>query len=150
MESARCLFERWFLAAELELKRLALAGRHNAEEQSAVDELRKAFGGSPTEVVEAYRRQSVVSTLVPAGGNARLLKETPLRIYIEPDLKWRLENWNQDVHGSNIPDATALVNILRLLGNKDAELITTSDKGRRPDGTRNPHSWSIVDEPELA
>ena len=80
-------YERWFLAAELELKRLALAGRDNAEDQSAVHFLRKEFGGSPTEAVEAYRRQSVVSTLVADGGNARLLKDTLVRIYVEPDLK---------------------------------------------------------------
>ena len=80
-------YERWFLAAELELKRLALAGGDNAEDQSAVHLLRKEFGGSLTEAVEAYRRQSVVSTLVADGGNARLLKDTLVRIYVEPDLK---------------------------------------------------------------
>ena len=143
-------YERWFLASELELKRLALAGRDNAEDRSATIELPKAFGGSPTEAVEAYRRQSSVSILLADGGNARLLKETPIRIYIEPDLKWRLENWGQDVYSSNIPDATALINILRLLGNKNAEMITTSGAGYRPDGSRNPHSWSIVDERALA
>jgi hypothetical protein len=143
-------YERWFLAAELELKRLALAGRDNAEDQSAVHYLRKEFGGSPTEAGAAYRGQSVVSTLVPDGGNACVLKNTPVRIYIEPDLKWRLENWNQDVYGSNLPDATALINVLRLLGNNNAELITTSGAGYRRDGSRNPHSWSIVDERELA
>lgn len=143
-------YERWFLACELHLKRLALAGLDLAEDRAAVDELRKEFGGSPTEVAEAYRRQSPVSTLLPDGGNARLLKGTPIRIYIEPDIKWRLENWHRDVYSSNTHDASTLINILRLLGNKDAELITTSDKGRRPDGTRNPHSWSIVDEPKLA
>jgi hypothetical protein len=46
-------------------------------------------------------------------------------------------------------DATALINILRLLGNQDAELITTSGAGHRPDGSHNPHSWSIVDERDL-
>ncbi len=143
-------YERWFIAAELHLERLALAGRDLAEDRNAVNELRKAFGGSPTEAVEAYRRQSPVSTLVADGGNARLLKDTPIRIYIEPDLKWRLENWNQDIYSSNIPDATALINILRLVGNKDAELITTAGAGYRPDGSRNPHSWSIVDERALA
>jgi len=143
-------YERWFLAAELELKRLALAGRDNAEDQSAVHYLRMEFGGSPTEAVAAYRRQSVVSTLVPDGGNARLLKDTPVRIYIEPDLKWRVENWNQDVYSSNMLDATALINVLRLLGNNNAELINTSGAGYRRDGSRNPHSWSIVDERDLA
>jgi hypothetical protein len=54
------------------------------------------------------------------------------------------------VSNTNIPDATALVNILRLLGNTQAELITTGGAGHMPDGSRNPHSWSIVDERALA
>jgi len=90
-----------------------------------------------------------VSTVVPDGGNARWLKNTPIRIYVEPAIGRRLEHWDRDVYGCNITDATALLNVLRLLGNKDAELITTSDRGYRPDGSRNPHSWSIVDETEL-
>jgi hypothetical protein len=143
-------YERWFLAADLHLKRLALAGLDLAEDRSVVVELKKEFGGSPAEACEAYRRQSALSTLVPDGGNARLLKDTPIRLFIEPAIKWRLENWDRDVYSSNVTDATALINVLRLLGNKDAELITTSDQGRRPNGTRNPHSWSIVDETALA
>jgi hypothetical protein len=143
-------YERWFFAADLHLKRLAFAGLDLTEDRSAVEELRKEFGGSPTEALEVYRRQSAASILVPDGGNARLLKDTPIRLYIEPAIQWRLENWDRDVYSSNVTDATALINILRLLGNKNAELITTSDKGRRPDGTRNPHSWSIVDEVSLA
>jgi hypothetical protein len=143
-------YERWFLGAELASKRLEVGERENAEDRDAVYYLRKEFGGSPTEVVEAYRRQSVVSALVPDGGNARLLRNTPVRIYIEPDIKWRVENWNQDVYNSNLLDATALINVLTLFGNKDAELITTSGRGYRRDGSRNPHSWSIVDERDLA
>jgi len=77
-------FERWFVAADIHLKRLALAGQDLAEDRSVVDELRKEFGGSPTEVGEVYRRQSAVSTVVPDGGNARWLKNTPIRIYVEP------------------------------------------------------------------
>jgi pimeloyl-ACP methyl ester carboxylesterase len=143
-------YEHFFLAAELHLKQLALGGRDLAEDRGIVKMLREELGGSPTEAPGAYRRQSPVSILVADGGNARLLKETPIRIYIEPDINWRIENWNRDIYTTNIPDATALINILRLLGNRDAELITTSGKGYRPDGSRNPHSWSIVDEPGLA
>jgi len=143
-------YERWCLAAELRLKRLSLAGRDNAEDRDAVYYLRKEFGGSPKEAVEAYRRQSVVSTLLPEGGNARFLRDIPVRIFIEPDIAWRVEKWNQDVYSANIIDASSLINILRLLGNMNADLITTSGKGYRPDGSRNPHSWAIVDEPALA
>jgi hypothetical protein len=143
-------YERWCLAAELRLRRLALTGRDNAEDRDAVYYLRKEFGGLAPEAVEAYRRQSVVSTMVPDGGNARLLKEIPVRIFIEPDIAWRVEKWNQDAYSANIIDAASLINILRLLGNKNADLITTSGRGYRPDGSRNPHSWAIVDEPALA
>ena len=139
-------YERWFLAAELYLGRLALAGRDFAEDRSVTNELRQRFGGSPAEALEAYRQQSPVSTRVADGGNAGLLRSTPIRIYIEPDVKWRLENWNRDAYSFNLIDATVLINILRLLGNPDAELITTSGAGYRTDVSRNPHSWSIVDE----
>jgi hypothetical protein len=143
-------FERWFMAADVHLKRLGLAGLDLAEDRSVVEELGKEFGGSPAEATEAYRRQSPLSIYVADGGNARLLKNTPIRLYVEPEINWRLENWNRDVFSSNITDATALINVLKLLGNPNADLITTSGKGYRPDGSRNPHSWSIVDEHGLA
>ena len=143
-------YERWYHGAALYLQRLALAGRELAEDRRATNELRTALGGSPAEAAEAYQRFSPLTARLADGGNARLLKNTPLRVYIEPEIKWRLENWNREVYHTNIPDATALVNILRLLGNTQAELITTSGAGYMPDGTRNPHSWSIVDERALA
>jgi hypothetical protein len=49
----------------------------------------------------------------------------------------------------NALDAAGLVLQLQLLGNLQAELITTQGRGMRPDGNRHPHSWSIVDEKEL-
>jgi hypothetical protein len=48
----------------------------------------------------------------------------------------------------NAIDQAALVLQLRALGNTNAQLITTTGKGFRPPGTRNPHSWTIVDEPD--
>ena len=49
----------------------------------------------------------------------------------------------------NAVDLAALVNQLKILGSKKAELIITAGKGIREDGSRHPHSWSIVDENEL-
>lgn len=49
----------------------------------------------------------------------------------------------------NAIDLAALINELKILDNRRAELIITHDKGYLPDGTRHPHSWSIVDEKEL-
>ncbi len=49
----------------------------------------------------------------------------------------------------NAMDAARLRNQLLILGNREAKLITTDQKGYRPDGTRHPHSWHIVDNVEL-
>lgn len=74
------------------------------------------------------------------------LKEMPIRYYIEPAEQWWLDNRRTDVLGLNILDATAFINDLRLIGNTDAELIVTHEKGYRHKGKiYHPHSWSIVD-----
>ena len=46
-------------------------------------------------------------------------------------------------------DAAGAVNELRLAGNKNAALILSNNKAYRPDGSRHPHSWSVVDNGEL-
>ena len=49
----------------------------------------------------------------------------------------------------NATDLAALVNELKIMGNPEAELITTQNKGYRQDGSRHPQTWNIVDEKEL-
>ncbi len=83
------------------------------------------------------------------GGKAALLKHLPLRAYTEPDIQWWLANRHRDYYSINAIDAAALVNLLQIMGNDDAELITTTGKGYHPDGSRHPHSWSIVDDADL-
>lgn len=78
------------------------------------------------------------------------LKDIPVRYYIEPAEQWWLDNRQTDVLGLNILDATAFINDLRLIGNKDAQLIITTGKGYRNNGnTYHPHSWTIVDSNDL-
>lgn len=78
------------------------------------------------------------------------LRDIPIRYYIEPAEQWWLDNRQTDVLGLNILDATAFINDLRLLGNDQAELIITSNKGFRNNGkTYHPHSWTIVDTDDL-
>ncbi len=43
-------------------------------------------------------------------------------------------------------DASELVSRLVLMGNKHAEFVSSKTPGRRSNGLRHPHSWSIVDE----
>jgi len=120
------------------------------ESQAILEALRSAMGGSPDQVRQVYRSRSPFLATERDGGNAGLLKGVPIRLYTEPDVVWMIENIGHDYYTSNAVDQAALVLQLRALGNTKADLITTTGKGFRPPGTRNPHSWTIVDEPELA
>ena len=83
------------------------------------------------------------------GGRSKLLKDISIRLYVEPDVNWYIQNRGKDYLDMNSIDCAALVNRLKLMGNKKAELIITKDKGIGEDGKRDPHSWSIVDEEGL-
>jgi hypothetical protein len=55
------------------------------------------------------------------------------------------ENRHRDLYDLNCTDISAMINLLQLKGNKNASIIVTRDKGVRPNGTKHPHSWSIMD-----
>jgi dienelactone hydrolase len=122
--------------------------------------LSKNLGGSPADKRAAYVRAAPLTASEPRGGNAALLKDTPVRAYSEPDVTWTVENWSADYYCQNSIDQAALVLELKMQGNKNAELIMTTGKGYRAEfvestgtyrkGERSPHSWSIVDEQNLA
>ena len=122
---------------------------HLDESGAILEALKASMGGSPKEARETYLRQSPFIAMEKGGGNAQLLAKIPVRLYTEPDVTWTIQNWGTDYYCSNAVDQAALILQLRLLGNTQADLITTSGKGYR-NGVRNPHSWSIVDEEDLA
>lgn len=148
-EDAPLDFESWWNRQELNLRR----GNPKSaleESQAILEAMRWAMGGSPGEVHQAYRSRSPFLASEKDGGNAQLLKNVPIRLYTEPDVVWWMDNYGFDYYTINAVDQAALILQLRALGNTKAELITTSGKGFRPPGKRNPHSWTIVDEPDLA
>lgn len=119
------------------------------EAKAVLADMRRVLGGSPEDHPAKYLKMSPFSAFAEGGGQARLLADTPVRLYTEPDIRWWMENRNVDYYSMNAVDAAALILQLRLLGNRQAQLITTQGRGVRPDGNRHPHSWSIVDEKEL-
>ena len=141
-------FERIYHSSDRVVRRNA-ARSNIVEERMLVNTLRDAMGGTPEAARAAYLRHSPVVASEVDGGSAKLLARTPVRIYTEPDVHWWMRERNLDFHGMNSLDHSALINLLRVGGNRRAELITTTGKGIRPDGRRHPHSWSIVDEEEL-
>lgn len=81
--------------------------------------------------------------------NVSSLKKSKLRFYTEPDKQWWKENRQTDFESTN---AFAIEQIADKLKNENwnqFELIETENKGYRSDGSRHPHSWSIVDIEEL-
>ena len=78
------------------------------------------------------------------------LREVPVRYYIEPTEDWWLNQRRTDVLGLNIIAGTCFINNLRLIGNDNADLILTRDRGyRKSTGQKHPHSWTIVDNKNL-
>lgn len=110
--------------------------------------MQKYFGGSPGQKPESFIKNSVYSRSEKYGGNTRFLKNVPLRIYSDPDIEWAMKNRLRDLYDMNAPDQTAMITELNLQGNKNAEYINALGKGYRLDGTRHPHSWSLVDPDE--
>lgn len=106
------------------------------------------YGGSPDKYPERYIEGSEFSYDQPDGGNAKYLLNVPVRIYCDPDIVWQLENRNRSYYQMSAADQTAMINFLRINGNKRAEFIPAVGKGYRLDGARHPHSWSVIDPDE--
>lgn len=116
-----------------------------AEGKWITEMYRKEFGGSPSEQPKNYIKYSIFSQSEKDGGNTKYLLNTPILLYTEPDVLWSMENRHRDFYDLNAMDISAMINLLQLGGNKNAQLIITHDKGYRPNGQRHPHSWSIMD-----
>lgn len=129
-----------------EIEKRALQSSPNKTEANyALNEFKKNMGGTPDAVRENYIYYSSYSKSENDGGNAKYLKHLPVRIYNDVDVNWWLVNRNTDLYDMNALDQSALINFLKKNGNDDAEFINAFGRGYRLDGTRHPHSWSIVD-----
>jgi hypothetical protein len=74
------------------------------------------------------------------------LINTPILLITEPDIQWWLKERGCHNSYNDITDYTAMINELQRLGNHNATLVTTTDKGyKKPDNIRHPHSCSIAD-----
>ena len=111
--------------------------------------LRKHLGGSPEECKTAFLDYSPFSNDQMDYSYLNYLDGIALRAYTEPDVQWWMSNRQKDFYGMNALDMAGLINALQIRKHANANLITTRNKGFRPDGSRHPHSWSIVNEKEL-
>lgn len=142
-------FERFYNSAKRDL-RLTTDGKENQENVYMGVRIQEIMGGTPETALQNYRTVSPYSYSDENQTAVKKLIQVPLRIYSEPDIDWWMKERNTDVTHMNITDCSAMIQELNRLGNPDAVLITSQNKGfRKPENNRHPHSWSIVDNDEL-
>tara|TARA_R110000868_G_scaffold48720_3_gene157714 strand:+ start:38442 stop:39359 length:918 start_codon:yes stop_codon:yes gene_type:complete len=105
----------------------------------------KKLYGTPYKNPEKYIAASIYSYGAKEGGNAKYLKNIPLRMYTDFDVEWLMQERHRDLYDWNGTDIIAMVNSLKIMGNEDANVIISYGKGFKLDGSKHPHSWSIMD-----
>lgn len=104
--------------------------------------------GTPDKSRDKYLKESMFTYRDKDGGNAKYLMNIPILMYTEAGIMWQMKNRGRNIYDLNCADITAMMNLLKLRGHKNADLIITNDRGIRPEGFRHPHSWSIMDSEE--
>jgi len=100
--------------------------------------LTEDLGGSPATKSAQYVLHSAYSSGEADGGNAKYLKDIPIRLYSEPDLDQGHKTYcDWQFNDINAFDSDGLNKFLTKLDNKNSEYIATTRKGF--------HSWNIVD-----
>ena len=109
------------------------------EGYSIKNTLDNILGGSPEAKPEQYLKYSSYSANEEDGGNAKFLKNIPIRLYSEPDLDFVRNTYCSDLEFNDINafDLENLNKFLLRIGNKNSQYIATKGKGF--------HSWNIVD-----
>ena len=142
-------WERYYNAAK-RVVRLSDSSRVNGEVFYMINRIEKEMGGPPSTALQNYYRHSAYSFSDTTQKAVKNLIHTPIMLISEPDIQWWLKERHYDYSYNNIMDHAAMINELQRLGNKNAVLVTTKDKGfRKPNNTRHPHSWSIADPEQL-
>lgn len=138
-------WERFYNSCK-RITRLSQPGNISGEVTTLITMIEKEMGGTPQTAIESFYNNSPYSFSDTKQRAVKLLVNTPIMIVSEPDVQWWLANKGYDYTDMNVPDHAAMINELQRLGNKNALLITTTNKGyRQPGNMRHPHSWSIID-----
>jgi hypothetical protein len=111
-----------------------------------IGRIQKEMKGTPQTALANFYEMSPYSYSDTTQRAVRTLINTPLMLITEPDIQWWLSQRGYDYSYINATDEAAMINELQRLGNRNAVLVTTTDKGyRMPGHKRHPHSWSIAE-----
>ena len=117
-------------------------------EAKMISEMMNKEIGTPETNPKRYNELTPFNHKLIGLGNEKFLKNIAVRVYEDIDVEWQLKERRRSLYDTNILNASELINRLMLSGNDRAEFRTSKQPGQRSNGTRHPHSWSIVDEVE--
>lgn len=138
-------WERYYNGAK-RVVRLSNPAKVNGEVFYMINRIEKEMKGTPKTALKNFYAHSPYSFSDTTQKAIKNLISTAVMIISEPDIQWWLKERGYDYTYNNITDHAAMINELQRLGNKNAVLVTTTDKGyRKPGNMRHPHSWSIAD-----
>jgi hypothetical protein len=120
-----------------------------AESKEQLRRFEIIYGGSPSQNPKKYEEVSSFYPDAKDGGNAKYLEKVPVRLYCDPDINWVIENRRGTFEYMNATDLSGCISQLKLLGNNNAEFVNCLGKGYKPDGTRHPHYFSMLDPDEF-
>lgn len=138
-------WERFYNTAK-RVVRLSDPSKINGEVTYMIDRIEKEMNGNPQTALKSFYNNSPYSYSDTTQTAIKNLKDVPIMLITEPDIQWWLTERGYDYSYINVSDQAAMINELQKLGNKNAILVTTNNKGyRKPSNIRHPHSWSIAD-----
>jgi len=142
-------FERYYNAAK-RIIRLSVALPVMQELPYMIDRIQTEMHGTPKTALENFYNISPYSFSDTTQRAIKTLVNIPIMLITEPDVQWWLSQRGYDYSFINVVDQAAMINELQRLGNSNAVLITTSNKGfRQPGDVRHPHSLSIAEPEQL-
>ncbi|TAE29780.1 MAG: hypothetical protein EAZ91_11705 [Cytophagales bacterium] len=139
------LFDLWAYFDREKAKNFSEVG---VAEARFVQQLMTREHGIPKDNLLKYKGLTPFHRELTEPGNERHLAATAVRVYHEVDINWYLRERRRSAFEANFSASSELINRLLLLGNQRAEFVQSDRKGYRSNGTRHPHSWSIVNEAE--
>jgi len=127
-----------------DIKRNDFSEERLAEPKWIINYFEEVFGKEDS-LLQNIQRVSPFTSKTKHIDNISNLKHIDLRLYTEPDKQWWKINRDTDFESTNAYSIQQLYSILSQDNWNNAQLIETQNKGYRADGTRHPHSWSIID-----
>lgn len=110
-----------------------------------VQKIEDEFGGAPQDILPYYQTTSVFSFSDTRQRGVSALTKMPLRIIVDPDIDFILRQYRHDLYSMNTLDCAGMINELNRLGNENALLIISKERGAStPGGIRSTHTWSIA------